>query len=368
MTNERTVTGIAITPERAGALHRTTLPSGEPGQREVEIAVIRVGVCGTDREIIRGEIGFPPTGSSELVIGHEMVGRVTRVGTNVDRVAAGDLVTVTVRRPDGCPACQAGEPDMCLWLTYTERGINGAHGFMAERITEHQDWVVKVPEHLEPIAVLTEPLTVVEKAVRQAELIQRRLDYWNLKTAVVMGAGPIGLLGTLLLRGKGVEVFTVARTPAPNAAATVVERCGATYVSTRDESLADLAERIDDIDLIIESTGSSKVVFESMQHLGNNGVLVLLSLTGGNDTLEIPADALNTSLVVGNKVVVGSVNAGTEDFVNAVADLDVFERLWPGLALSMITHRFTVDDDLKLIAARVDGGIKTVIEFHANRA
>lgn len=363
MRNEHTVAGIAISPDVPDSLHRTTLPAEAPGDREVEIAVIRVGVCGTDREIIRGEIGFPPAGSSELVIGHEMVGRVTRVGPIVDRVTPGELVTVTVRRPDGCPACEAGEPDMCLWLDYTERGINGAHGFMAERIIEDQEWVVPVPEHLEPIAVLTEPLTVVEKAVRQADLIQRRLRYWNLKTAVVMGAGPIGLLGTLLLRSKGVEVYTVARTPAPNAAATVVERCGATYVSARNESLAALADRIGGIDLIIESSGSSKVVFESMRHLGNNGVLVLLSLTGGNHTLEIPADDLNTSLVVGNKVVVGSVNAGTEDFVNAVARLDRFESLWPGLALSMITHRFTINDDLKQIAAKVDDGIKTVIEF-----
>jgi len=368
MAYENTISAIAIYPDKPGSLHRTTIATGEPADQEVEIAVIRVGVCGTDREIIRGKIGFPPAGSAELVIGHEMVGRVTRVGPNVDRVKAGELVTVSVRRPDGCPACLAGEPDMCLWLEYTERGISGAHGFMAQRVTERQEWVVKVPEHLEPVAVLTEPLTVVEKALRQAGLIQRRLNHWNLKTAIVMGAGPIGLLGTLLLRSKGVDVFTVARTAGPNAAAAIVEACGATYVSTREESITELAARIGGVDLIIESTGSSQVVFESMRNLGNNGVLVLLGLTGGDHTLEIPADDLNTSLVVGNKVVVGSVNAGIEDFVNAVADLDQFDDLWPGLALSMITHRLTMADDLDQIATRIDGGIKTVIEFGSGEA
>ena len=107
---------------------------------------------------------------------------------------------------------------MCLDLNYTERGIAGAHGFMAERIIEDQQWVIPIPAHLESTGMLVEPLTVVEKAVRQAELIQRRLNYWELKTAIVLGAGPIGLLGTLLLRSKGVEVWTVARTPAPTAA------------------------------------------------------------------------------------------------------------------------------------------------------
>lgn len=358
-----TVRAVAITPAQPGTVKLTTIDVPEPGPGEVEIGVIRVGVCGTDRELIRGEIGFPPPGTDELILGHEVVGRVLTLGPDVIGLAIGDLVTVTVRRPDGCAACQAGEPDMCLDREYTERGIAGAHGFMAERIVEHQEWVVKVPEHLEPVAMLTEPLTVVEKAVRQADLIQRRLNSWNLKTAVVMGAGPIGLLGTLLLRSRGVDTHTLARTPAPNPAASIVTACGATYISTREQSAEDLAAALPNIDLILESSGSSQVVFESMHLLGNNGVLVLLSLTGGNDTHEVPTAELNTSLVAGNKVVVGSVNAGMVDFANAVQSLARFEELWPGLTASMITHRFTLDDDLAVVTGKLPGGIKSVIEF-----
>jgi threonine dehydrogenase-like Zn-dependent dehydrogenase len=358
-----TVRAIAISPSKPNSLHLTTLPLDEPAHGQVELEVIRVGVCGTDRELIRGEIGHPPAGQDELVLGHEVVGRVSKVGAGVDKVQVGDLATVTVRRPDDCPACRAGEPDMCLTLQYTERGIAGAHGFMAERIIEDQQWVIPVPAHLEATAMLVEPLTVVEKAVRQAELIQRRLNYWEPKTAIVMGAGPIGLLGTLLLRSKGVEVWTVARTPAPTPAATIVEGCGATYVSSRQQSLADLAASLPNVDLVLESSGSSQVVFESMQLLGNNGVLVLLSLTGGEEHHPVPTAQLNTSLVAGNKVVVGSVNAGMVDFVNAVESLDRFEQLWPGLTASMITHRFTPDDDLETATSNLPGGIKSVIEF-----
>ncbi len=363
MSHADQVRAVAITPARPGNVKLVDIAVPDPGPGEVEISVIRVGVCGTDRELIRGEIGFPPAGSDDLILGHEVVGRVSKLGPGVTGLAAGDLVTVTVRRPDGCAACQAGEPDMCLDRTYTERGIAGAHGFMAERIVEHQDWVIKVPDHLEPVAMLTEPLTVVEKAVRQADLIQRRLNYWNLKTAVVMGAGPIGLLGTLLLRSRGVDTYTLARTPAPNPAAEIVTASGAAYISTREQSAEALVATLPNVDLILESSGSSQVVFESMRLVGNNGVLVLLSLTGGHDTHEVPAAELNTSLVAGNKVVVGSVNAGMVDFANAVESLARFEDLWPGLTASMITHRFTLGDDLSAATGKLPGGIKSVIEF-----
>jgi len=358
-----TVRAVAITPANPGVVRQVEIAVPEPGPGEVEVTVIRVGVCGTDRELIRGEIGFPPEGSNDLVLGHEVVGRVSKAGPGVSGLAVGDLVTVTVRRPDDCPACQAGEPDMCLYRTYTERGIAGANGFMAERIVEDQRWVIPVPDHLEATAVLTEPLTVVEKAVRQAELIQQRLRHWNLGTALVMGAGPIGILGTLLLRSKGVETYTLARTPAPNPAADLIAASGATYVSVREQSPADLAATLPNIDLVLESSGSSQVVLESMRVLGNNGVLVLLSLTGGHVTADVEISTLNTDLVAGNKVIVGSVNAGMEDFTNAVARLGRFEELWPGLAASMITHRFTLDDDLLAATGNLPGGIKSVIEF-----
>ncbi len=361
-TSVAAVDAIAVNPKRPNSLQRTTVDLPVVGPSDVLVDVIRVGVCGTDREIIHGEIGYAPEGSDLLVIGHEVLGRVNTVGDAVSDLAPGDLVTATVRRPDGCPACRAGEPDMCLWLTYTERGINGAHGFMAHQFVERRENLIPIPGHLETTGVLIEPLTVVEKALRQAHLIQQRMAYWTPKTAIVTGAGPIGILGTLLLRSLGTDVHTVARTLAPNTSATVIEAAGAHYVSTQDESLAQLAERVGPVDLMIESTGASQVGFEAMRVLGNNGVLVLLSLTGGGKTIEIPADAINTSLVVGNKVVVGSVNAGAVDFTNAVTRLERFDELWPGLAASLITSRIPFDGDLDAIIDKATDGIKTVVE------
>lgn len=365
MTSHNDLAAIAVHPLQADTLHHTTVTLPELGPDDVLVETIRVGICGTDREIIRGDLGEAPAGESALVIGHEVLGRVIETGSNVNDFRSGDLVTATVRRPDGCPACEAGEPDMCLWLKYEERGIFRQPGFLAERFVENRRWLIPVPARLEATAVLVEPLTVVEKAVRQAELIQQRLKYWDLQTAVVIGAGPIGLLGTLLLRSKGATVYTLARSAAPNQAAAFVEACGATYVSTRTRSLDDLAADIGNIDLILECSGNSEVALDAMRILGNNGVEVLLSICGGDHLSELPADKINTSLVIGNKVVVGSVNAGAIDFENAVTRLDRFEELWPGLTSTLITSRlvFGPDLDLSRIANKSSDEIKTVIEF-----
>jgi threonine dehydrogenase-like Zn-dependent dehydrogenase len=354
--------GIAIHPGQARSLHLAEIPRLEPGPGEVRIRVIRVGVCGTDQEIIQAHFGTAPPGEASLVLGHEMLGEVEAVGEGVAEFVAGDLVTATVRRPDGCPACEAGQPDMCQWHGYTERGILGQHGFMSETIVDDPRWLIRVPRELEPIAVLVEPLSVVEKAVRQANLIQQRITSWAPKTALVLGAGPIGLLGSLLLRSHGMEVYTMARRPGPHAASEILAVAGAHYVASQETSVKQLAAEVPPFDLIIEATGSSEPAFEAMEVIGNNGVLMLLSGTGGSATKTIPIDAINRSLIGGNKVVAGSVNSAKEDFELGVVDLARFEKLWPGLTARLITRRLNGLGDYSRILEKPAGDIKTVIE------
>ena len=354
---------IAVFPGTPGSVHLTELPRPTPGSGQALVRVRRVGVCGTDEEIIAAKFGTPPPGTTELVLGHEVLGEVEATGPGVTEVRAGDLVAATVRRPDGCPACLAGQPDMCVWRRYTERGIDGAHGFMVERFVDDVRYLVPVPPDLETVGVLVEPLSVVEKAARQADLIQRRLASWAPATAMVLGAGPIGLLGTLLLRARGLDVVTVARRPAPNPAATIVAACGARYVSTREISLAELATGLPNVDLILEATGAAALAFEAMLALGNNGVLVLLGVPGGERTVPVPGDAINREFVLGNKLLVGSVNSAREDFQAAVADLARFEQLWPGLTAQLITRRLDGCADAGRLAGAMEDGSKTVVEF-----
>jgi len=358
-----TIPAVAVYPGQAGSIHLTEVPRPRPRGHQALVRVRRVGVCGTDQEIIAGTFGSPPADTSELVLGHEVLGEVAAIGADVRSLAVGDLVVATVRRPDGCPACQRGQPDMCVWRTYTERGIIGAHGFMVEEFVDDANYLIPIPAALEAVGVLAEPLSVVEKALRHANLIQRRLNSWAPTTALVLGAGPIGLLGTMLLRAHAMEVVTLARRPRPNPAAAIVEQCGARYVSSRQQSLAAITAELPPIDLIFEATGVAQLAFAAMGALGSNGVLVLLSLTGGNATESLPIDLLNREFVLGNKVMVGSVNSAYEDFTAAVADLSRFEALWPGLTGQLITHRLNGLTDIDRIAGKIDDGIKTVIEM-----
>ena len=353
---------IAIHPGQANSLHLTEIPRDEPGPGEVLVRVRQVGICGTDRELIHGSFGSAPAGAASLVLGHEMLGKVEAVGPEVFDFTPGQLVTATVRRPDGCPACEAGQPDMCQWLRYTERGIAGLHGYLTESVVEDIRWVIGVPHELAHVGVLLEPLSVVEKALRQANLIQRRLASWDPKTALVLGAGPIGLLGTLLLRSRGIEVVTMARRPGPHLVSEIVEAAGARYAAMQETSIGDVAARLPPIDLILEATGSAEPGFAAMQILGNNGVLVLLSGASRPAELTVPAAAINGSLLRGNKVVAGCVNSAREDFEVGVEDLTSFETLWPGLASRLITRHLDGLDDYARILDKPDGDIKTVID------
>jgi threonine dehydrogenase-like Zn-dependent dehydrogenase len=354
--------GIAIRPREANSLHLTEIPRRGPGPGEVLIRTHQVGICGTDRELIHGSFGAAPPGEHALVLGHEMLGEVAAVGPGVRDFATGELVTATVRRPDDCPSCRAGQPDMCSQMRYTERGIVGQHGYMTETVVEDARWVVGVPRELAHIGILAEPLSVAEKAVRQANLIQRRFAAWDPRTALVLGAGPIGLLATLLLRSHGIDVVAMARKPAPHLTAEIVSASGGRYAATQETSIQEVAAGLPPLDLIIEATGIAAPAFAAMEVLGNNGVLMLLSGVGGVEDLTIPAAAIYRSLVGGNKVVAGSVNSAREDFALAVADLGRFETLWPGLAERLITRRLHGLHDYARILERPEGDIKTVIE------
>jgi threonine dehydrogenase-like Zn-dependent dehydrogenase len=334
---------IAVTPGVPDSVRLVEMPAPEvsdvEGGRGVLVRVLRVGVDGTDKEINAAEYGAAPEGSDFLVIGHEGFGQVEAVGPNVTEVRPGDFVVATVRRPGRSVYDLIGTNDMTTDSVYYERGINLRHGFMSEYYVESAEFIVKVPQGLKEVGVLLEPMTVVEKGVTQAFEIQRRLRVWKPKRAAVMGAGTIGLLATLLLRLRGLEVVTFGKTPKPYLNAELIESLGATYVTSDESPVAESASRYDGgFDLIFEATGYSPIVFDSMQALGKNGVLVLSSVTGGDRRVEVPADKINLEFVLGNKVMVGTVNANREYFEAGVRDMSQAELEYPGWLGRLLTH------------------------------
>jgi threonine dehydrogenase-like Zn-dependent dehydrogenase len=333
---------IAVRPGTPNSVHLADLPKPKvtdiPGGRGVLVKVLKVGVDATDKEINEAKYGNPPPGYDFLVLGHESFGIVAEVGEKVTHVRPGDYVTATVRRPGGSIYDHIGTSDMTSEETYYERGINLLHGFLTEYYVEDAEFIVKMPVGLKHLHVLAEPMSCAAKAIQQAFEVQRRMRVWRPRVAYVLGAGQIGLLSTLALRLRNLQVYTVARHRAPNLKAEIVSGLGAHYVSTEETSLADLAKKAGKADLIIDATGSSALAFNAMEVLGHNGVLVWTSITGGRQHVEVPSDKINLDWVLGNKLLLGSVNANRAHFERGIKDFALGEVTYPGVIQRILTN------------------------------
>jgi threonine dehydrogenase-like Zn-dependent dehydrogenase len=358
---------IAVKPGVPGSVHLVETPKPSiddvPKGRGVLVKVIRVGVDGTDKEINNAEYGAAPEGFDFLIIGHEGFGVVEEVGENVTELKKGDYVVATVRRPGTSIYDKIGTSDMTTDDTYFERGINLRHGFLAEYYVDNVDFIVKVPEGLKDVGVLLEPTTVVEKGIAQAFEIQRRLRVWQPKKAAVLGAGTIGLLATLVLRLRGFDVVTFGLEEGPYLNSELIEALGARYRSTKQVSVKGSAAEVGGYDLIFEATGYSPIVFEAMQALAKNGVLVLSSVTGGERTAEVPADKINLEFVLGNKVMVGTVNANREYFEAGVRDLSQAVLEYPGWLERLLTHPVKGLGNYEKLFAELTGGNDVIKVF-----
>jgi threonine dehydrogenase-like Zn-dependent dehydrogenase len=334
---------IAVHPGVPNSMHLRDVPEPTldeiPGGRGVLVEVLRVGVDGTDKEINAAEYGDAPDGHDYLITGHESLGRVVEAGPNVPTtIKPGTIVVASVRRPGMSVYDSIGLQDFTTDDVYFERGINKRHGYLCERYVEDFEYIVPLPACLSETGVLLEPMTVAEKAVNQAYEIQRRLKVWQPRRAAVLGSGTVGLLATLVMRLRGLEVVCLSLPKRPYRNSELIEELGATYVSTQDMSVAEAAAAYGPFDLIVEATGFSPLVWEAAQALAKNGVLMLVSVTGGERQVEIPSDMINQGFVLGNKVMAGSVNASPTDFTSGRDDLVKAYAFYPGWLEKLLTH------------------------------
>jgi threonine dehydrogenase-like Zn-dependent dehydrogenase len=343
---------------------------------DVKLRMIEAGVCGTDREICAFEYGTPPAGMEQLVIGHESLGEVIEVGAKVTRVKVGDLVVPMVRRPcphDYCIACRSSRQDFCFTGDFTERGIKEQNGFMAQFIVDDEKYMNPVPADLRDVAVLVEPLTIAEKGLAQVWQVQQRLPWGcpivpgkaqaHCHKAVVLGAGPVGLLGAMALVNADFDTYVYAREPVPNPKASVLELIGAKYFSAETHSLEAFAAEVGNIDLVYEATGASRLAFDMIQHLGTNGIFIFTGVPGRKAPVQVDTDLMMRNLVLKNQVVFGTVNAGRETFEASIRDLQVFRNAWPQAVQSLITGRFPIDAHRDLLVGK-STGIKNVIQLN----
>jgi threonine dehydrogenase-like Zn-dependent dehydrogenase len=363
-----------------GRVEVRALPEPAPGgPRDVTLRVLEVGVCGTDRELL--ESGFEaPGGADGIVLGHEGLAEVVACGREVGSVRRGDLVVPMVRVPcphARCGPCRAGRQDFCVTGDFTERGIKGAHGFMAERIVVPEAHVVRVPLALREVGVLVEPLTIAEKALDQVRAIQERLPArgWSedgalgnetasarRPAALVLGAGPVGLLGAMALVARGYRTAVFSRGPPDGPRARLVASFGAEHVSGEELPLAEARTKLEPFDLVYEATGAAQAAFDALPLLAPNGVFVLTGIPGHHGPIELPAARAVRDLVLGNQVLLGTVNAGRRHFVAAVRDLALFVASWPDALGALVTGRFPLERAREALASG-PGVVKQVVEI-----
>jgi len=314
----------------------------------VKLSVLRVGICGTDREEAAGGRSKAPAGQDELILGHEMLGQVVEIGQSVTRVKPNDYAVFTVRRGCGkCLPCSMNRSDMCQTGLYQERGIWGMDGYQAEFVVDKEQYIVQVPASLEAVGVLCEPLSVAEKAIDEAIRLQvARLPDAGATPAwlygrrcLVAGLGPIGLLAALVLRLRGAVVYGL------------------------DVVDSGTARPFGPMELIFESTGVASLEFNLLDALAYNGVYVITGIPGGDRPLQIDGAELIRQLVLDNQVMVGSVNAARDHYQMAVNDLEQASLMWGDHIAQIITNHYPVSNFETALHQHSVDEIKAVIEW-----
>jgi threonine dehydrogenase-like Zn-dependent dehydrogenase len=343
---------ITVEPKRPETARLEDVPEPDARDGSVLVEAIAVGVCGTDVEIVEGKYGWAPRGKTRLVLGHESLGRVLDPGP-AGGLKTGDLVVGIVRRPDPvpCPNCAVGEWDMCRNGQYTERGIKEIDGFMSERWRIEPEYAMKVDRSLGILGVLLEPTTVVAKAWEQAMAVGQRA-FWEPRTVLVTGAGPIGLLAALVGKQHGLEVHVLDRVES-GLKPELVRALGATYH----------AGAVTDVgfepDVIVECTGVGQVIIDSIRAVAPGGVVCLTGVGSGGRTTGLPAADAASNIVLRNNVVVGSVNANKRHWYKAGEALARADRSW---LARLVTRRERPEDFTRALERTADD-VKVVVQF-----
>jgi threonine dehydrogenase-like Zn-dependent dehydrogenase len=342
------------------------------GSDEIKLRVLRVGICGTDREEAAGGRAKAPPSYDDLVLGHEMFGQVADVGRAVTKVAPGDYAVFTVRRGCGrCRSCAMNRSDMCQTGLYSERGIWALDGYQTEYVVDQEQYVVRVAPDLEAVGVLAEPFSVAEKAISEAVHLQltrlpdsaTSLDWLSGKRCLVAGLGPIGLLAALSLRLRGGEVWGLdvvdPGTPRPRWLGVI----GGHYLDGREIMPEHCIDQIGTFELIFEATGIASLEFDLLDVLAINGVYAVTGIPSGDRPLTLSGAEFMRRLVLRNQVMVGSVTASRDHFQLAVNDLVRAEARWPQRVADLVTHRHPHEDFESAFQHHGSDEIKVVLEW-----
>ena len=219
-----------------------------------------------------------------------------------------------------------------------------------------------MPRALSEVAVLVEPLTVVAKASDRIEGIFERMPFEHgPQRGLVLGAGPIGLLGAMVLVADGFETVVYSRDSEQSKQAKLVRSLGAHYVTSTSHPFESLVESSGEFDVVLEAVGVAPLMMAATQLLKPNGVVALTGVPSETATAELRVGRGLRNLVLRNEVVFGTVNAGRRDHLSAIQHLEQFMVLFPASVRELITHRAGLDEAPQMLKQKQ--GIKNVVEM-----
>jgi threonine dehydrogenase-like Zn-dependent dehydrogenase len=240
---------------------------------------------------------------------------------------------------------------MCRNGQYTERGIKEIDGFMSQRWRIEPGYFTKMDSALGLLAVLLEPTTVVAKAWELVGAMRARA-FWQPRTVLVTGAGPIGMLAALIGVQSGLEVHVLDRVT-EGAKPQLVRDLGAAYHAG---AIADLGF---EPDVVIECTGVGSVIVDAVRGVASGGVVCLTGVGSGGATSGLSPADIAKALVLRNNVIVGSVNANRRHFYRAAEALRIADRAW----LERLITRRVPPDRIAEALQRGPDDIKVVLDF-----
>ena len=351
---------------------------------DVLVRIKMVGLDGTDFNMVRYKLQDIAESRSEIAMSHEMIGVVENVGSGVKSVVPGDQVTMTVRRGCGqCHPCLHNQSDMCMTGLYTERGIHKLDGFLTRFVVDQEQYIIKVPPQIGKLAVFTEPLSIAEKGIEQIKLIQSRLpwtcshpdhtfssdDWGRCKTALVVGAGPLGLLAIALLRLADVYTYVADILPEDSPKVHLARHMGANYIDARSKAPQELVDLCcsptGNLDIIFEAAGAATTAVELINHMSRSSIYVMTGIPREEILMQVDSAQLVRQIVRYNQVLVGSVNSNRSHFEMALEDIGKIESRFGGMLSEMITHRFKFEDYQDAFVLNDPKHIKTVVEVES---
>ena len=336
--------------------------------KQVLVRIEKIGICGTDRELIKQRDVLLPIHSKYIVLGHEAVGKVIKVGRSVHKLNEGDWVVPTVSRGcQRCKFCRLGYPDLCNSTNLRERGVSMINGFMADYVVEDERNLIKIPNTTVNFAVLIEPFSIALKisdivcAHQSSRMKPNVRNLLGLK-CLVLGFGAMGALTSILFKFLEAQVMLVGRRPANSKHANILKKIDISYLYDRSNG-RNLDNKItNNFDVLVDTTGNLLIVKNALSKLNANGIIILLSIKNPS-LFRLNCKNLN-DLVIKKVLTLSCVHGSNMVYMKkAVMFLTEINRQFPNLIQPMLYQERNTNKFLDLILKKRKNTIKTVLCF-----